>query len=403
MKIRSKFASIILVILFLFLPFSSWLVSYFKNNNISLLRDGLVLLIICLAIPNFFDMIKRKKIYTASTLTTILFILYGLVSYFWREASVEQWLRGFRFTFLPIVMFLSIYSFEFDPKQRLSILRSVLISGVAVIIIGILEYFHIRLPLGEGQSNLGAIQEFQYIESTNILRLQSVLAGPNAFALYLLALISYIVGSFKEINQKLIYLTIPAIILLVLTFSRSVLFGLIALIAGYCCIFIFKKFNKQKAWLIIILSFSLSIAIGLSIYSNYREQPLVTHNTSTNLRTIQYERIWETRNEIGLWGRGLGTAGPASQYRLDGGENHWTENIYFDIFEDLGLIGLLIYIALLTTIILSLIKGSVQKNLTAFLAIISFIVAGFFINNYTGQAGIFLVWLAAGMARAKTE
>jgi hypothetical protein len=264
-------------------------------------------------------------------------------------------------------------------------------------LIGLLEIFHIKLPLGIGGSDLGSLQESSYIESTNILRLQSILAGPNAFGLYLLALIAYIIGAIKTFNKNFIYLLIPAVILLLLTFSRSVLLGFFALIATCFCLLIFSKLNRQKAWLITFATSIIIVIIGLMVYLNYSDNVLISHNTSTNLRSIQYQRIWDTKDEIGLFGRGLGTAGPASQYRLDGGENHWTENIYFDTFEELGLIGLLLYITLLITIIISIVKGEFQKNLTAFLAIISFVVAGFFINSYTGQAGIFLVWLVAGM------
>ena len=142
----------------------------------------------------------------------------------------------------------------------------------------------------------------------------------------------------------------------------------------------------------------LLVAIFI-IGSNPNTRDIITHDSSTNLRFEQYNRIWNQRLEIGLLGRGVGAAGPSSQNRLDININRWTENTYLDIFEELGFIGFLLYnTSILWLLYLSYCSSNTPEEKTALLMSISFLFTGMFINYYTGQIAIFLFWLINGIA-----
>lgn len=385
---------VLLCALFIFLPFSSWLLSMTGNVWISLVRDALVALILLLAIAG------RKIKFNKITIIAFSFILLGLLSYFWREASSLQWLRGFRFTFIPIIFFLAVNSFDLDEKQKRSVLLAVLLSAALLLVAAVCEVFGLKIPLTTKYSGVYGLESYQSIAfgEQSIARLQSLLAGPNAFGLYLLALVAYALGAFKLINKKLIWLIVLVFVILLLTFSRSTLIGflLVAIISG-------SAYLKQKIGLLKTTIVIISVAVVISVLSvallkSDKYKTFITHETSTTLRSEQIERIWESRIEIGFLGRGMGTAGPSSQGRLDGGPNHWSENIYLDTFEELGLFGLI----LLVSIYIILLVGGWRNygspiGKTAFLITAGFILTGLFINTYTGQIGIYLFWLANGL------
>jgi O-antigen ligase len=208
-----------------------------------------------------------------------------------------------------------------------------------------------------------------------------------------MAIFGLAIGHLKN-NKLAKFLLLPIIIILFLTFSRSALIGAFVLTLATIFLFFKEKIGACKSAIIIAV---ISVAVALAGFIAYKSPALqnyFTHDNSSSLRYEQYQRIWDIKAEIGLFGRGSGTAGPSSQSRLDNGENHWTENIYLDIFEELGFIGLFLYLILIGALIFSTYK---RGNKSAFLILTAFAVTGIFINYYTGQVGIFLMWLMAAL------
>jgi hypothetical protein len=392
-KLNTNIVLYLVATLFLFLPFSSWLVSLTGNIWTSAVRDILVVLIFIFATLN----IKRFKP-NFSAWTVIVFLIYALLSFFWREASAAQWLKGARFLLEPLVLFISLSTFQFDVKQKKILFITLFTSAAIIIIFAILEIFHIYIPLTTALSGSGGITRGSMVGTINIERLQSVLDGPNALGLFLLALSGYVVAFFRNKTAKYILLILSSILLL-LTFSRSALLGLIVLTLIYLG-YTLKKAKISKIWICTIpIAIALIISFaGFSLYKNPSTRDFISHQDSTSERFLQYQRVWDSRYEIGLLGRGTGTAGPSSQNRIDGGPNHFTENIYLDIYEELGLVGIAIYLVLIVSLIVySGRRVGSREGLGAFLLLISFSSSGFFVNYYTGQVGIFLVWLMAGL------
>jgi len=390
-----KIAVYLLVLLCLFLPFSSYLVSFFTNPYLSLVRDFLIVLVFVLVLFQT----KLSKWREVSTIFTVLLIVFTLLSYCWREASSLQWLRGARFFLLPIVLFLSVKKIEFSDSDKKLLLKAILAASLIVIIVAILEFLGVKIPFGSSDGS-GFITDNNLVGGgIQIRRLQSLLAGPNAFGLFTLSIIGFAVGAFQFLHKKSYFYLILLLPVLILTFSRSAVvgccFGFLVLIY----LFLTKKVNKFAA-LGICLSAVLAISVISYFFINSSFAGFITHGDSTDQRVVQYERIWQTKFEIGLLGRGSGTAGPSSQYRLDGGPNHWTENVYLDTFEELGLIGLTLYLLLIFLVGFEINKIKRKDGFwqTAVFIFYGYLVAGLFINYYTGQVGLTFAWLAIGLS-----
>jgi O-antigen ligase len=382
--------------LFAFLPFSSWLVSLSGNSSVSLIRDLLIILIFTFCLIN-----GLKLRFKSPVVLALLFLVWGIASIFWREASFLQWAKGLRFTFLPIILFLALSNISFSEAQKKVLYKIIFIGGILISLLALLQLLRINIPLQGNYSGEGALESIHYVGNSTLLRLQSVLAGPNALGLYMLSICAYTLGVFKKINYKTSYLLIIFASILVLSFSRSAIIGLA--VGMICALFLFlsNRYGRYKS--VVITGFLTLLILVAGIFAiNIKSKQVknfITHGDSSSLRFDQYKRIWNSRFEIGLVGRGSGTAGPASQYRLDGGENHWTENIYLDIYEELGLVGFLLYLLLLASLVISVrsISDKDERN-TYIILIASYAVAGIFINYYTGQVGIFLLWLILALS-----
>lgn len=396
-KIRNNASFVLLVALFVFLPFSSWLVSLSGNPWVSLIRDILVGLLALLASINIINLKKPALI------IALLFIIYGFLSYFWRSSSVEQWLRGFRFYFFPIIFFLAISLINFSKIQKKTLLWILFGGFVFISAIAILESFGIRIPVSRGENIVGALEQFQGLGGS-IARLQSILAGPNALGLYLVAISGLLLSAFLLINKKLIYLLPIPLAMVVLTFSRSALIGMFVLCLFSLLIFLSRKYSALIASSFAVFIIAIIIIVGIKMYKSDQYTYFITHGASTSLRTEQVKRIWNSKEEIGLLGRGVGTAGPSSHNRLDGGPNHWSENIYLDTFEELGLVGLVLFLLLIIFIYKkTALELSAPINKGAILIMTSFLIMGLFINIYTGQIGIYILYLMAGLSGKEND
>lgn len=383
--------------LIVFLPFSSWLVSLTGFAWISLLRDLFVLTIFVFA----FFLREEKKFISSYYLPVVLFVVWTLLSIFWREASLSQWLKGVRLLILPLLLFISLQWVSLYATVKNNINKLIIFSSIVIVTFAVLELIGVKIPLTTALSGSGALVANQMVGTLGIARIGSILAGPNALGLYLLVMAALSLNASNYFGKKnSLILTLIYSFLLILTFSRSALIGLILLFLTLLMIQLSRK--KSIVYSAIVGLFVVTLLSGASfvLYQNPKTQNFLTHFSSSSLRFEQYQRIWNQRYEIGLLGRGAGTAGPSSQVRLDGGENHWTENVYLDIFEELGLIGFSLYVfAVLSALILNCRKINVSnESKIAFLLSLSFLITGIFINYYTGQVAIFLFWLINGLA-----
>jgi len=387
-KIHSTIAFWLVILLVIFLPFSSWLISLTGNQNLTFIRDLIVIMLFLCAL--FF----RPKINRPVVIAGVLFIIWSILSFFWRDSSTLQWLKGWRYDIVPIIFFLSIYQIDFEDSQKKIIFNTVLTVGGVTAVLALLELFGLKIPLSTSLSGALALQPQHTVGATSITRLQAVLAGPNALGIYLLAIIAYVLS---QKNKLIAYGLLFTACLLVLTFSRSAWLGFFAFIVVALWQYFSQKKMLSKFVIGLLATIILAFCGYLIIPKNLTVRQLLTHDSSNSFRLEQYKRIWQEKYQIGLLGRGSGSAGPSSQLRLDNGPNRWTENVYLDIFEELGLVGLLLYLSLIFFVIRSAWQNHTSSYKFVLPLLCGFAIAGLFINYYTGQAGLYLMWLAAAL------
>lgn len=394
---RNKIIFWLIEALVIFLPFSAWLVSLTGRPEISLIRDILVFSLFLVSLLEF-ESDKFKK-----PLPMIIFVYISviLLSYFWVQASTVQWFRGAKFSITPMLLMLTLITSKLEEKEIRIIVKTIISVSFIIIVLAILEFFGIKPPTISALSGAGALESINLVGTLKVNRLQSILAGPNALGLYLLVIISFLIGWHKEIKNVKWLLIICAAVLF-LTFSRSAWIGLIVLLLDLAIIKYKLSFVKIS-YLFILLVVLVSGIFYLSKKSQTLSQ-IFNHGLSTDMRLEQYNRIIKEKFEIGLLGRGAGAAGPSSQNRLDNGPNRWTENTYLDIFEEFGLIGVVLFIS----IILLILKESVKNRQSNFgrvvvLLIPSMMIAGLFINFYTGQVAVYYFFLAGGLSLERIQ
>ncbi len=384
------------IFLIFFLPFSSWLVSYTGILGISILRDLFAFIIFLIGLI----LLCRNKKYDSVIIVAIVFTIYGLATFFWKEASAMQWLKGWRFLYGPVLLLIGLKLSDFDQKKTEIFQKVITAIGIITIIISSADIVGINLPLISEYSSVGVLMGNNYVGLAMVKRLQGLMSGPNALGLYLLSIYAFSLACSYKSKRSYLIITLAVItaFFIILTFSRGCLIALFIMTLFFFYQKIVKKWGVSKS-LIVISLLALTIVTGsYFLYKNGVGEQFFTHNASSSLRAEQYQRIWQQKGEIGLFGRGTGTAGPSSQNRIDEGENHWTENIYLDIFEELGLVGLAIFIGLLATMLIASYNNREEYFAKAsFYAIVSFISAGLFLNIYTGQAGWWLAMIFFGL------
>jgi len=368
------------------LPASAWLVSFSGDYRIALLRDFFLLLLAITGVLSFFKgsffLKNRPFIYLIS------FYLFWLVmSYFWREESFSQWLRGVRYLGEPALLLViasligSKYKFPY---------RSFVYILLAVVMLGYVEWFFpsiFRYSL-EGFASRGRLIEYHRVGE--LYRMQGTLAGPNAMGLYLMNML--LLYPLWRPRSRLLscLLLLLGLVAILLTFSRSSLIGLAA--GGILSLALCAKKWGIKTAPVFLSGLVLVTTLGLFICAQRTDRYF-----SDEIRWQQYKRVWEKRGEIGLMGRGPGSAGLVSQYRLDGGSNYYTENTYLDIFEGLGLIGLTAYLLVWAFLLFHLFASEEGEGFWLAIVGVGMLVAGVFITNYTGQAAIWTYMLLVGL------
>lgn len=390
-----------LVTLIIFLPLSAWLISLTGQEMIGLGRDLLLGLFIILSCVRYFTprSVEGRQVYkpNASTWLALFFILLVLASYWHRQDSVLQWLRGVRYLIEPLLLYVTLQVWPLTGSkqklwQALAVVTALVTLGAVVEFVapGLLR----TTVDSTGRGYLGQIHL-----ASSLTRLQSTLAGPNALGLFLL--VSLLLWPlWQKVIPKYCAVSTGALglVAMLLTFSRSSYTGF--MFGGAMLITAGGQVLGKSVRPLTAIFMTLLVLIGVLLVARPEE---LVRTASNATRFEQYERVWEQRGEIGWWGRGAGAAGLVSVDRLDGGPNFYTENSYLDAYEAVGLLAALAYLGFWITLVWSLLRTKSITTIVVGAAALGLAVAGIFINHYTGQAAIWLALLFAGLILQQPE
>jgi len=275
----------------------------------------------------------------------------------------------------PVLFLLVSYIAASSYKQNKRIPIYILAPAVIVVGFGLLQ---LLLPpdflnhFGYGPDTLKAFQTVD--NKPAYVRLQSMLRGPNPLGAYLVV-VGLVTLSFKTKKKlyKNLFLAATAVVLIG-TYSRSAWIGGLVGVLTYSYLRARKGNERKKLYIaygIIIGTLLLSVT---ALNNNDFIQNVLFHTDekSTSATSSNYVRLKSLNSgikEASLqpFGKGVGIAGPAST-RNNLRPAHINENYFLQIIEEAGWVGCILFIAFLSTVVLTLYKFRTDSMACALIA-----------------------------------
>ncbi len=232
--------------------------------------------------------------------------------------------------------------------------------ALIVIIFGLLQHF--ALPkdfLKHFGYSPNTIQPYQTVnQNDHYVRISSTLRGPNPLGAYLLIIVSGLTTlavKLKKSRQSfgIVLLGVAGLICLFYSYSRSAWIGSVVAVGLVIVIGISMK-KRQYAYIIAGL-LGLVIIIGavatIALRHNSHFEDLILHTNQNSAASTSSDQAHVSYLKTGIkevlhqpFGRGPGTAGPASVYN-----NHparLAENYFLQIGQEVGWLGVVLFIAI---------------------------------------------------------
>lgn len=407
---------ILLLVLLIGAPFHAFLVTWLKDTVaetgwVTALSAWREILIILISLIVVFEVLLYKLHFDRLDWLIIGYALLGSVFFFFQE-NKAQWLLGMRFNIMPFLFYVFVRHVHWEKRGRL--VAAALISGAVVVVFGLLHAFilpqnfltNFGYSTHQGQFQpdiaLSACQRLEHTE--RFCRAVSTFGGPTRYGTYLLFLVGLLLPFLMHRTRGRILAAIlfaATLLSLILTYSRSIWIGTaITALVGF-----FYFMPKKAKWKIMFAGIAafLLMTLGWQLLGIWDGQPhefpppllktIFVRESSTNEHWI----LMKNGLDVSLqhpWGIGLGTAGPAS-IRFT---KFLTENNFLQIAIEMGIIGLVIFIAILIGFMKKLLvsKGNWSRR-GLFLSLLAITVAGFFTHAFEETTTMLLLFSFAGM------
>lgn len=316
-----------------------------------------------------------------------------LVSLLWvKEPALAFPKILFLFNLLPLIFVWADLA-ERAPRQAETLVRVLVLSaGVAAFvgisiffaqfIFGVSEVFHFMvdrvLPFFLGQELGTLVANYPSllvnIDGQTVLRVTGFFPDPHVAAFFF-GMCGFLALGLARSNQKRRYLFAAAVLFLadILSFSRGGYIGLIVGALTYSALVV-PAFSSKHA-----MRFALVLAFGIVLLGLFGQSVLSRFATSFSLAdTSSIERLtlWReavtTISEHPFIGVGIGNYLSSARPLYQAGTPFYAHNLYLDIAVEIGLIGLLAFIALITSAFRRLFQmRKYHPSLPAFIAALS--------------------------------
>jgi putative inorganic carbon (HCO3(-)) transporter len=372
----------------------------------------------------------------------ILIGLYGLLTLvvaLWRPVDADAEILGVVYNTRFLVFFL--YGWLLTKLVDVKVLRTqaikiTLIAGFMVVAFGVFQYLLLPndalVKLGFTREN-GVLPAFFIDDKPDLERVMSTLRDPNSLGAYLLIIGSLLTATWLNLKKKVkpalfgSYAIILALCMF-FTFSRSA--WLSAVITSILFVWLWLSKGKTKAVLqkvnktYILVGFGVvaGLMIGLAAsWNSYFVQNVIFHADEATVledpNELRLRFLNESIQEVAdnPLGTGPGSVGVVSSKNdLDTGR--LTENYYLQIAGEVGILGLLLFVAIALLVLAKLYgtyKTSKTDSLIAVSLIASFVGISFsgllnhiWINEtvayvWWGLAALYLTDSRAGKNRTK--
>ncbi len=426
-KLRERLTLLLLALL----PFHAFLVTVGTNlierqskaplAALAFWKEAILFLILLIALVEFLKKPQWKPDRIDAVIVALTLLSVALAAYM--HVPVHTYMLGFKYDLLPLLSFILLRRVPWSNHFMLLAQKTLMIVGAIIALYGILTLW---LPQSFftwlGYSDLhslydpnGALAPFQNIESIGVRRIQSTMSGPNQLGLWLLIPLS--IAVFKK-RWALSTILMAAI---AFTFSRTAWIASAVLIT----MSLWTQFPAQRK---MMMSWGTAIVAAVILWIALAAPEAIIRQASSS------DHIRKPLQALGIMfqeplGRGLGTAGPASNRTSDacvflpeGSDATWaqahpnlcvfvadhqvqpsdractcplvTENWYLQIGVELGWLGMLLWM-LLTAFALSRISNSEYSNTrdSVFGLFAALAVAALFLHAWEDAAIAYTVWM----------
>ncbi len=303
-----------------------------------------------------------------------------------------------------------------SKKVRSLALKTVLVSGGLVIAFGIAQY--LVLPnnalshVGYSRAN-GVLPAFFIDEKPDLERSMSTLRDPNSLGSYLI-IIGMVAAAIlfatkrKPTEYKMLAYIALALLCLWFSFSRSALLGF--MLAAVVFIFLSENrltqvLKKHRKPLLITTILGAAVVTGglFAARHTYLVQNVILHSDQSTVLEDPNElrlRFWQesvVRITLQPEGGGPGTAGLAS-IKNDKQGTVLNENYYLQIGEEVGVLGLLLFLAILIVVSRRLYDQRNSQLAVALLAAFAGLAfTNFLVHIWSNEAVAYTWWGLAGI------
>jgi O-antigen ligase len=427
-----------LILVLVLVPFNAFIVTYLRFALNLSETQGLLLtfwkewIVLWLAVWALTRILKEGKgIVKIFWFDWFIFglVFLALISILWGSKDIKTIVFGLRYDFEFFLLYFVARIIKLQKGDLIKIIVALLIPAAVVVIFGVLQStilpwdFLNRFGYTYSLEWLPglALQSSQIVGSTRDLsRIFSTLSGPNQLGSYLAIIASILLASIlyaKKFIYKLGAFIFFLISLLPMyrTYSRSAWLGLIfALLTLIIYIFVASRKVKQSvsvgigtAMVLVILI--AAIIAGTVLFFNQSNSGLFRETLFRSFSTTGH--IDAFRGGLDLikkspMGSGIGTAGPASQWAVGTSQAVITESTYLQIGVELGVLGMVVFMATLLGMLIRLFKESVlyeetlRKIITlgSALALISIFIVSFFLHTFADSTTVIILFVLIGVS-----
>lgn len=334
--------------------------------------------------------IRPGRIIPVVALSGVL-LAWSLVSIAYGQASVVQGLMGLLYNFEGLFALLLLWLVPPDRTERKWLLRTVVAALGVLGVVAALESF-IGNELWQW-SGFTPVQHF----AGPVPQLRSLLSGPNLLAALLVVSAGLLLRAApSKLNWALL---VGSGALLGLTYSRSAWIAVAVVGLGY----MLYAGLTEKSWTRKAARSSRAVVLGMAVLAsaaigafmhNASAEDLILHQQSTELHAEAGAGALAGRSiPERLFGDGVGTAGAAS---IRAGEPQVAESWYLQLVQEIGVIGLALYLVLMLLTVKSLFDR--HEPVLAWLAV-GLMVQALFLHTWSdGHLLNVVFWLFVGLA-----
>lgn len=424
-KLVGWMAAVCAVIIVL-MPFHAlltvWLASGFGHYTaLRLWKEALLLMLFVAAVFLYIRDValrrraNREPLILLITLYTLLLLLAGGIAVVLDAASTTAFLYGLLLDSRFLVFFAMTWVVSGYTDVLVRLWKHLLLIPAAIVV-GFATLQYTVLPadflrhIGYGPDTIRPSATIDQKDAYT--RIQSTLRGPNPLGAYLVLVLSAL-GALLVQTKKIVGRQLGLFVLgglaLVFTFSRSAWLG--ALLSVVSLLYMAITSTRLRRGLVVAASVGVLVfaALGYALRDNDHFQNVFFHTNEHSASAASSNAGHASAIKNGIadvvrapLGSGTGTAGPASVYNHDHAPARIAENYYIQVAQEVGILGLGLFIAINVLVVQRLWKDRRRSSLAQLLlaSFIGMTIINMLMHAWADDTLAYVWWGFAGAAVA---